>query len=219
MTARIAIPCWRAPAGERTQHYLDSLRRAEGEPFLLGVEEPLSGLEGLLLTGGVDIDPRLYGQRRGPHTRRPHRQRDRHELEALRQALERDLPVLAICRGHQLLNVALGGVLLQHLDGHGADDGGDSAWHEVRVEAGTRLWAASGGADRLRVNSRHHQAVTVEGLSPRLRAAALSRGIVEAAESREHRWVLGVQWHPERPEMGPDGQCLFRAFVAACSRR
>jgi putative glutamine amidotransferase len=202
--------------GERTQHYLDSLRQGGGESFLLSSDHSLAGFDGLHLTGGVDIDPCFYGQRRDPHTQRPHRQRDQHELEVLRQALERDLPVLAICRGHQLLNVVLGGMLLQHLDGHSANDGGDSAWHGVRVEAGTRLWAACDGADRLRVNSRHHQAVTGEGLSPRLRAVAVAGAIVEAAESRDHRWVLGVQWHPERPEMGQDGQRLFRAFVLAC---
>ncbi len=229
MAPRIAIPCWRAPAGERTQHYLDSLRRAGAEACLVGPEDPLLGFDGLLLTGGVDIDPRLYGQRRGPYTQRPHRQRDQHELEALRRFLERDLPILAICRGHQLLNVALGGSLLQHLGGHSADDDGHSAWHEVGIEAGTRLWAACGGAPGARVNSRHHQAVTLEGLSSRLRIAALAPArsgsasgggdIVEAAESREHRWVLGVQWHPERPEMGQEGQRLFRAFVEACSER
>jgi gamma-glutamyl-gamma-aminobutyrate hydrolase PuuD len=219
MIARIAVPHWRAPTLERTQHYYDSLRQAGGEPLVVEGEELPREAAGLLLTGGVDVDPYRYGQRRSPRTERPNKPRDAHELRLVRRALERDLPLLAVCRGHELLNVALGGSLLQHIegDGHRADDEGLSRWHTVALCDGGRLAAVYGKAAALRVNSRHHQAVMPDGLAPSLAAVAHSPdGLVEAVESREHRWVLGVQWHPERPEMHPASDALFAAFVAAC---
>ncbi|MBI2912389.1 MAG: gamma-glutamyl-gamma-aminobutyrate hydrolase family protein [Chloroflexi bacterium] len=216
---RIAVPHWRAPTWERTRHYYDSLEAA-GAAYVIVKDDGLPpDAQGLLLTGGVDVDPRLYGERRGPHTDRPQSRRDTHELGLVREALERDLPVLAICRGHELLNVALGGSLLQHVeDGrHRWLDGGGSNWHDVEIEPDSRLGRVYAGGGRLRVNSRHHQAVTADRLAAPLRPVARGPGgIVEAAESREHRWVVGVQWHPERPEMHPDSDALFAAFVAAC---
>ena len=215
---RIAVPRWRASTWERTSYYIDSLRWAGGQPMLLGLADPFEGLDGLLLTGGADIDPKLYAEHRGPETDRANRRRDAHELGLLRQAVERDLPVLAICRGHQLLNVALGGSLLQHIEGHRADENGDSAWHDVALEPGSRLARACDGSRRLRVNSRHHQAVTPERLAPGLAVVGAADGYAEAVESRDRRWVLGVQWHPERPEIRPTADRLFRAFVEACRR-
>lgn len=214
---RIAIPHWRAPTWERSQHYRDSLLARGGEYVIVDGADLPPDVQGLLLTGGVDVDPRLYGERRGPYSERPNRQRDAHELGLLRQALERGLPLLAICRGHQLLNVALGGRLLQHVDGHRADEEGNSAWHQVRIAPGSRLAAVYGANQPLRVNSRHHQAVTPERLASCLRPAALSPdGLVEAAEVKGHPWAVSVQWHPERPEMRPQSLELFAAFVAAC---
>ena len=203
----IAIPRWRAPAGERTRDYCDSLRACgAGHVLVDGDRLPLD-IQGLLLTGGIDVDPRLYGERPGPETDRPHRRRDAQELALLRQALEQDLPVLAVCRGHQLLNVALGGRLLQHIgdDSHRAAPDGSSRWHEVRLEGKGRLARIYGAGAILRVNSRHHQGVSPDGL-------------IEAVESLRHRWVVGVQWHPERPEMHPASDALFAAFVDACRR-
>ncbi len=214
------MPHWRAPTLERTQYYYESLRRAGGEPLVADGPELPAEATGLLLTGGVDVDPHLYGQRRGRQTERPNKARDAHELGLLRQALERDLPMLAVCRGHQLLNVALGGSLLQHIEGdrHRYVDGGRSRWHKVSLAAGGgRLGEAYEGRRDLRVNSRHHQAVPPEALTPSLAPLAYSPdGLVEAYESRENRWVVGVQWHPERPEMHPAADPLFAAFVAAC---
>ncbi len=217
----IAVPHWRAPTFERTQYYYDSLRRAGGEPLIVDGPELPPEAAGLLLTGGADVDPRLYGERRAPQTERPNKARDEHELRLLRQALELDLPVLAVCRGHQLLNAALGGSLLQHIEGDAhriGENAERSHWHTVSLCAGGgRLGEVYGNGAVLRVNSRHHQGLTRDGLTPPLTPLAYSPdGLVEAVESRDHRWVMGVQWHPERPEMRPATDPLFAAFVAAC---
>jgi putative glutamine amidotransferase len=140
----------------------------------------------------------------------------------------RDIAVLAICRGHQLLNVAFGGGLLQHLEdrAHRADyrtEGFPSGWHEVSIREGSRLRGALGDASAL-VNSRHHQAVTRERVAPRLEVVTRSPdGVVEGVESLAHRWVVGVQWHPERLEPQQDGfaqasTLLFRELVRQASR-
>lgn len=213
------MPHWRAPTWERTRHYYDSLEGACAEYVIAEDHHLPSGVQGLLLAGGVDVDPGLYGQKRGPHTDRPHKARDQQELALLRQALERDIPVLCICRGHQLLNVAFGGSLVQHIPGeaHRWTDGGDSAWHDVRLQGVSRIASIYGQDAVLRVNSRHHQGVAPEGVAPGLCVTALSPdGWVEAIESSQHRWVVGVQWHPERPEMHPASDPLFAAFVEAC---
>jgi len=215
----IAVPHWRAPTWERTKHYYDSLQAAGAEYVLVDGSELPAAAQGLLLTGGVDIDPKLYGEKRGPRTDRPHKERDEHELGLLQQALERDLPALCICRGHQLLNVSLGGALVQHVENpaHRWLDGGDSNWHEVTVLDGSHLAGVYGANAVLRVNSRHHQGVTADRLAPGLQVVARARdGLVEGVESTSHRWAVGVQWHPERPEMRPAADALFLAFAAAC---
>lgn len=218
-TALIAIPRWRAPTWERTLHYYRSIQAA-GASFVIVKGDLLPpGVSGLLLTGGTDVNPALYGEKRSPETDRPNRARDANELALLRQALDGDLPVLCICRGHQLLNVALGGSLLQHIEGdpHRARPDGESRWHEVTVLGG-RLAEVYGPSATLRVNSRHHQAVTDGRLAPGLRVTARSPdGLIEGFESESHRWVMGVQWHPERPEMHPGSDPLFEAFARACA--
>jgi putative glutamine amidotransferase len=215
----IAIPHWRAPTWERTRFYYDALEAVGAQHLIVDSESLPEDAQGLLLTGGVDVNPRLYGEKRGPSTDRPNVRRDKHELGLLSQALDRDIPVLCICRGHELLNVALGGSLLQHIegDGHRWQDDGSSGWHDVTVNGGRRLADVYGTGTLLHVNSRHHQGVTQDRLAPALRCVATSPdGFVEAMESTEHRWVLGVQWHPERPETHPDALALWRAFAAAC---
>ncbi len=225
----IAVPHWRAPTWERTKFYYDALETAGAGYAIVDGDELPAAARGLLLTGGVDVAPRLYGERRSPLTDRPNRKRDEHELRLLRQALDRDIAVLCICRGHELLNVAMGGSLVQHIesDGHRWFDDGSSNWHEITIESQGRLAALYGGAAVLRVNSRHHQGVTEQRLAPLLRTTARSAdGFVEATESVQHRWVTGIQWHPERPE--PDlkpptrqqwetaSVSLWQAFIAAC---
>ncbi|HEV8575026.1 MAG TPA: gamma-glutamyl-gamma-aminobutyrate hydrolase family protein [Dehalococcoidia bacterium] len=215
----IAVPHWRAPTWERTRFYYDALEAAGASYSVVEADDLPAGTCGLLLTGGVDVNPRLYGEKRSPLTDKPNRKRDEHELRLLNRALERDIPVLCICRGHELLNVALGGSLVQHIegDGHRWQEDGASGWHEVTIDGDGRLSDVYGRGSVLRVNSRHHQGVTEERLAPPLRTAARSTdGFVEAMESTEHRWVTGIQWHPERPEMQPESLAIFRAFTAAC---
>jgi putative glutamine amidotransferase len=215
----IAIPRWKAPTWERTGYYMDSIEEANGSCRLIEEKTLPAEADGLLLMGGVDVNPKLYGEKRGPKTDRPHEERDTHELGLLEAALARDLPVLAICRGHQLLNVALGGTLLQDIEdeSHRWLSDGDSRWHEITFsDPESRLAQACDGAGPVRVNSRHHQGITAAHLADGLRCVATSHdAYVEAAESTRHRWVAGVQWHPERPEMRPQAGGLFGAFVAA----
>jgi gamma-glutamyl-gamma-aminobutyrate hydrolase PuuD len=216
----VGIPRWKALPFGRTGDYLDSVRAAGGHPVLIERGAQLPELDGLLLTGGVDIDAHLYGEPRDHRAMRHNEARDAHELFLINQALERDLPVLAICRSHHLLNVAMGGSLLQHIegDGHRADGEGRSRWHTVSLAArGGLLGDVYRDGKALKVNSRHHQAVTAEHLAAALTPLAYSPdGLVEAVQSRAHRWVVGVQWHPERPEMRPAAEPLFAAFVSAC---
>jgi putative glutamine amidotransferase len=237
---RIAITRWEDVPGERVADYHHRVVEAGGEPLDLCIDfvvqretcslDTLGGATGFILTGGVDIDPALYGETPHPRVKHIDRSRDEFELVLLWQALVHDLPVLAVCRGHQLLNVAFGGGLLQHIDGdgHRADygsDGSPSRWHEVSIVQASRLHAALGlpagqaGSAGARVNSRHHQAVTAERLAPRLQAVALSPdGLVEGVESLAHRWVVGVQWHPERQEMAESMAPLFQELVRQASR-
>jgi putative glutamine amidotransferase len=222
----IALPRWRAPLGERSDHYLDSLQRAGARVLYLDpcpnvhAARELVHVAGLVLSGGVDVDPHLYGQRRHQEMGNPHPFRDRYERALLEEALRRDLPVLAICRGHQLLNVLLGGKLIQHIagDSHRAELElpRRSAWHEVSLAAGSHL-AGILGEGRTLVNSRHHQGVAPEMVAGGLRATALSPdGLVEALEGERQRWLVSVQWHPERPEMAETMAPLFAAFVEVC---
>jgi putative glutamine amidotransferase len=217
----IAIPHWRAPTAERTKYYYDSLTGAGAECVVVDGDELPREARALLLTGGADVDPALYGEKRGPKTNMPNRERDRHELGLLRQALERDIPVLCVCRGHQLLNVAFGGSILQDIEDEGHkwhdDPGFSSRFHDVTV-AGGRIAGVYGAGAAVHVNSRHHQGVTQDRVGPGLSVTASSPdGFVEAIESDAHRWVVGVQWHPERPESHPASDSLWHAFVAAAN--
>lgn len=221
----MAVARWEDVPGERLESYWRRLREAGLDP--LDYSTPglsLAGCDALLLTGGIDIDPSLYGEQPWPEVEATNRNRDDFELRLLRDALERDLPVLAICRGHQLLNVALGGKLLQHIASGAHEDIDDeahtSAQHAVTLAPDTSLRAVY-GRDRIIVNSRHHQAVTPAGLATGLRVAATTDdGLIEGLESESHTWVTSVQWHPERPDLyipGFDAESrrLFEAFAAA----
>ena len=215
----IAIPRWKAPTWERTGYYMDSVEGAAGRCRLIEEKKLPKDAGGLLLMGGVDVNPKLYGEKRHQRTQLSQDDRDEHEKGLLEDALARDVPVLAICRGFQLLNVTMGGSLLQHIDDDLHVARNDiSAWHEVIVsDKASRLAGAYEGEGELRVNSRHHQGVTEPVLAGGLRCVASSPdSFVEAIESAAHRWTVGVQWHPERPEMRPDAGALFRAFVEAC---
>ncbi|MEX2260765.1 MAG: gamma-glutamyl-gamma-aminobutyrate hydrolase family protein [Bryobacteraceae bacterium] len=196
----------------RTEPYADALRSVGVEPVLLSELGPLA--DGLLLTGGTDVDPGLYGQDRGPQTQEPDRVRDAVESKLLREALASDVPVLAICRGMQLLNVVRGGTLIQHLEGHRRVEGKESdPVHEVEIEPGTRLHRIM-GTDRCAVNSRHHQAI--ERLGSGLTVSARSGDVVEGLEASERFFAVAVQWHPEDMIAVHELQKkLFEAFAQA----
>ena len=201
--------------------YVRAVERAGGRPLLVppsdeGVEETLDLLDGLVLSGGSDLDPALYGHDPHPETKGVLPERDRAELALLHGALERDMPLLAVCRGSQVLNVGLGGDLVQHLpDVVGHDEHkhtpGEYADHDVSLEPGTRLETLLG--DRAPVKSHHHQGFGRLGSGLR-EAAHAPDGTLEALEDPGRRFALGVLWHPEA---GEDTR-LFEAFVEEARR-
>jgi len=196
--------------------YLLAVEAAGGIPVVLppvaGAEAVLSRLDGICLSGGPDLDPAAYGAReRHPELGETEPSLDAFELALARAALAVGVPLLGICRGAQTLNVAAGGTLHQHLDGHRQTEAGTLTTHEVQVAAGTRL-ARILGAGRLPVNSFHHQAVDRVGRGLRVVAQA-DDGTVEAIEAAGHaNFTLGVQWHAETLE---GHMPLFAALVAA----
>jgi len=207
--------------------YVRAVERAGGRPLLVppltgrtqgdGIEETLDVFDGLVFSGGSDIDPELYGHEAHEETTDVVRNRDDAELALLEAALARDLPVLAICRGSQLLNVAHGGDLVQHLPdvvGHDRHKhtAGTFADHDVTVEDGTRLHALVGG--HAAVKSHHHQGIGRLGDGLRVSAHA-DDGSPEALEDPRKRFAIGVLWHPEAGE----DAALFEALVAEAARR
>lgn len=212
---RVVIPFRNS---KKVQPYVVALRAAGAEPVPLLTEGPigLDAAAGLLLMGGTDVNPIRYGQEPVPETDRPDDERDEIELEAINQAMQKDLPILAICRGLQLLNVYHGGTLTQHLGSlrHDvqAQDRGKPV-HEVEIERGTVL-AQAVGAHRVQVNSRHHQAVAVIGAGLQVAARDPRDGVVEGMERADKRFVVAVQWHPEDQILRqPEQLRLFQRFV------
>jgi putative glutamine amidotransferase len=202
--------------------YVQAVKAAGGVPVIIpplddaaGLEALLERLDGLLLPGGADVDPAAYGE--APNgSQPPNRDLDRLELDATRWAIGHDLPTLGICRGQQVINVALGGSLVQHMDGHAPDGPRGFLAHGYRVAPDSRLAAVLGTTEAL-VNSHHHQAV--KALGDGLQAVAWAPdGTIEGLESRRHPWLLAVQFHPE--DLVTDGhaasQRLFDAFVVVC---
>ncbi len=195
---------WRLESALLPLSYVQAVARAGGRALLVppaadGVDETLDRLDGLVLSGGPDVDPRLYGAERHAATEAVSPARDRAEIALVTGALERGLPVLAICRGSQVLNVALGGDLDQHLPdrvGHERhrEFPGAFSEHTVDLEPGTRLHELLGG--RLAVKSHHHQGYGRLGAGLR-EAARAEDGTVEAVEDPSRRFALGVLWHPE----------------------
>lgn len=173
----------------------------------------LPRLDGVVLAGGPDIHPSLYGQEPDPALGPTEPALDGYEVALTRIALELRLPMLCICRGMQALNVARGGTLVQDLPGHRQTEPGRLPVHGVRIEPGTRL-ARAVGATEIRVNSFHHQAV--DDLGHRLKAVAWAEdGLVEGLEATDRDWVVGVQWHAEGLVDSAEQHALFEAFLAA----
>jgi putative glutamine amidotransferase len=198
---------WELEAALIPIDYVRAVERAGGRALLVppsedGVEEALEALDGLLFSGGSDLDPGLYDQEPHEETLGIHEERDRAELALLEAALERDMPVLAICRGSQVLNVARGGDLVQHLPDVVGDEKhkhtpGVFADHDVTVEDGTRLASLLGAGAP--VKSHHHQGIGRIGEGLRV-AAHAEDGSVEAVEDPGRRFAVGVLWHPEAGE-------------------
>lgn len=211
------------------EDYVRSVEQADAVPVVLPPVSPgdvpalLDRLDGVVLSGGVDVDPALYGQAPHPKLGRVNRRRDDFELALTREALRRDVPILAICRGHQVLNVATGGTLVQDvpslIEGAVKHDGQGPRWrhaHRVEVTAPSRLRDIL-GQDALAVNSIHHQAVGRVGEDLVVSARCPEDGVVEGLEMPGRRFVVSVQWHPESFWNRPDTfQRLFDAHTEAC---
>ncbi|MGW7419323.1 gamma-glutamyl-gamma-aminobutyrate hydrolase family protein [Streptomyces sp. NPDC054813] len=207
---------WELEAALLPAGYPRLVQRAGGLAALLPPDDPrhaaatVARLDGLVIAGGPDVEPVRYGAEPHPRTGRPARARDAWELALIDAALAAGTPLLGICRGMQLLNVALGGTLVQHMDGH-AEVPGIFGRHEVKPVPGTRY--ADTVPEETAVPTFHHQAVDRLGAGL-LASAHAADGTVEAIElPAEHGWVLGVQWHPE---MGEDLR-VMQALITAAS--
>jgi len=223
---------WNARAALLPYVYIDAVRNAGGRAVLLppgGTEaearQTVAGLDGLIVSGGPDIDPARYGAARHPKTQLPVHARDAWDLAVTSSALTQGVPLLAICRGMQVLNVCLGGTLHQHVEdlvGHDRHNGPRTGFgqHAVRVTEGSALAAVLPAGEYFDVPTHHHQSVDLVGDG--LTAVAWEEdGLIEAIEPGPSAlgalpgFVLGVQWHPEQ---GDDPR-LFRALVAAATER
>jgi putative glutamine amidotransferase len=226
---RASWSMWEQTAALLSSSYVAAVQRAGGLALMLPpdprlAEDPsevLDAVDGLLLAGGADIDPASYGAQRAPTTQRSYPERDAFEISLARGAIERDLPVLGICRGMQLLNVALGGSLHQHLPelfGHehhlrrpGTFEESD---HDVEIVDGSLAARVTG--QRVHVTkSHHHQGVATVGEGLLVSGVSPIDDLTEAIELPGRSFVLGVQWHPEVDPASP----VVGAFVEACERR
>jgi len=211
------------------EDYVRSVEQARAVPLVLPPVRPedaslvLDRVDGLVLSGGVDVDPALYGCEPHPKLGRVNRRRDDFELALVREALRRDLPTLGICRGQQVLNVARGGTLVQDIPSQWTGAMGHDArgrrWrraHDVNVLPGTRLRAIL-GRDSEQVNSFHHQAVADVGDGLVVSARCPDDGMIEGLEVPGARFVVAVQWHPESFwNRASSFQPLFDAHAKAC---
>jgi putative glutamine amidotransferase len=195
-------------------NYVEAIQRAGGVALMIPPDQALlddpdlvlDRIDGLILSGGTDVDPACYGAEPGPNTDGPVPERDRAEIALTRRAVVLEMPVLGICRGMQLLNVAFGGTLIQHLPddvGHehhrrhpGSFNGAD---HDVRLTVGS-LAARVAGEDLHSTKSHHHQGVAAIGEGLEVTGLSTLDELPEAIEAPAHRFVLGVQWHPEADE-------------------
>lgn len=225
-----------------TRNYLNILKEHGAVPVVLAPDRPavlpngvtvapdgegrlpetiLDSLHGLILSGGGDVHPKYFGQTlNGAEPESIDLKRDELELKLAQQALARDLPLFAICRGCQVLNVAAGGGMVQHLEGHRSPKE-STAYHEVTIAPDSQFHAIV-GAQRLPVNTFHHQGMDLASMAPLFTPVALAQPdawLVEAFESRRHRWVIGVQWHPERVfELNERHRRLWASFLVDCQK-
>lgn len=238
MRPKIGITSWHREDKDRLERweairdtYTGAIRTAGGVPLILPItdHEPgliadyLNAVDGLLFTGGEDVAPAYYGESQDERCQKPDRERDLFEIHLARAALSRRIPILGICRGLQLLNVAAGGTLYQDLQCRPGTKAYHAAAladrqkliHDVTILPGTRLHSIMGVAES-RVTSTHHQ--FVKDLAPDFRVTAESQedGIVEGVEAPDHPFLMAVQWHPERMYRDhAEHLALFRALIAA----
>lgn len=207
-------------------YYIHKIIAAGGHPILLPSHLNVSiekQLDGLLLTGGSDVAPSYFGEEPDPNLGRVTPRRDQFELHLVKEMLIKDKPVLGICRGMQLLNIAAGGTVIQHIDArknahriqHDQQAPTSHRSHSIHFNKESRLYTLIGD-EVTQVNSFHHQAV---GMVPRplIKSAYAKDGIIEAIESTTHRFAIGVQWHPECLQ-GKDSDALFLSFMRESGR-
>ena len=198
--------------------YVKAVRRAGAIPVILPIIDPedrdeldsvLDAVDAVVVTGGCDVEPARYGTTQAPETGPVDPVRDATEIALCNALIDRDQPTLCVCRGIQVLNVALGGTLVQHVPEHSRDDRYNDTVHDVTLDPGSRIAKALGGRSSLGVNTLHHQ--TIERLGARARAVAWADdGTVEAIEVDGAPHVLGVQWHPEMIRHRPEQLALFQ---------
>ncbi|MDP3486526.1 MAG: gamma-glutamyl-gamma-aminobutyrate hydrolase family protein [Bacillota bacterium] len=231
MKPLIGITCFHDhSAGVHRQNdtYINVISKAGGIPILLPCLQPeadisqhLDIINGLILSGGPDADPIFFGEEPHPALGNIHPTMDAYEIPLIKEALKRDMPLLGICRGEQMLNIAVGGNLIQDIAAsvknplkHRQDAPRHYMTHSANVVAGTKL-AQVLGAGKLRVNSFHHQSVK-DVPSGFVISATAPDGVIEAIESVQHAFVLGLQWHPEGMwNVADNYDALFNAFVEA----
>jgi putative glutamine amidotransferase len=217
----------------RLDDYVTSVERTGARARVLEVTESpravLKEVDGVLLTGGGDVDPVFYGEERHPSTEDAEPGRDEFEIDLARRAMADDVPMLAICRGAQVLNVAAGGTLVQDIPTgvesdltHSVQEPKNAECHDINLTAGSRLANALGtridAECSCRVNSRHHQSVGRPGTGLVVSATAAD-GVIEGIEKPDHPFCIGVQWHPENFWATGEFAPLFEAFVQAATGR
>jgi putative glutamine amidotransferase len=206
--------------------YSDAVSDADGLPIMLpfdesAIDETLDLIDGLIVPGGDwDIDPAFYGQKIMSDKVVINHRRTAYDMKLMQKALERDMPVLGICYGMQLINVIAGGSLIQDLPtmkssdiNHEQPHPKNALWHDINIVKGTKLWDISGQKTHAKVNSTHHQAIDMIGKNIIVSANAPD-GIIEAIESTIHKFAVGVEWHPEYQSIDLD-QNIFKEFVKA----
>ena len=214
-----------ASSDRAAKNYVASLESRGAQARVLtperftSIEEAMDGVSGLLLSGGGDIDPALYGEE-PDGAMGISRERDEMEMALFRYAVQEEMPTLGICRGMQLINVAMGGRLIQDLPGHTLPEF-ESAMHQVYVSPGSRVGAIIGAGAIYRTNSRHHQGLKEAQRAPSLMASAYhpEDGIVEALESPDHPWLVAVQCHPERENEVPKSFGKLFEWLAGWAER
>jgi putative glutamine amidotransferase len=208
--------------------YLESIRRAGGEPLVLQLTgtPSLEGLDGVMLTGGGDVAPSYYHETTHPKTNPPDATRDAFELELAKLSLDKDLPMFGVCRGLQVVNVAAGGTLIQDIPsevnqalGHEVNSPLNAIAHEVWITRGSTLSKTMQeqlvDGEVVQVNSRHHQAIKLPAAGFEVSATAPD-GVIEAIERSGARFCLAVQWHPENFWRTGEFRTLFEEFVKVC---